>query len=489
MLYQEQLMEISKSIAGFTGAQADDLRKAIGKKNRAAMAALKEVYFEGARATGTSGAVIAKLWAGNDAAADYSFNRSHAACYALISYRTAWLRANHPAEYMAALISSVMSTKDKVPFFVACCEEMGIEVLPPDVNECGHTFVTAGNNVRFGLDAVKNVGSSAVDAIIAAREGTSPPARFTSIWDFCRRVDGRCVNKKATEALVKCGALDSTGATRAGMLAVLEHAQGAGQKAQQDAALGQASIFDLEEPGPAGAPPGGAFGAPDLPVPAIPDERGRLNEWEKETLGLFLSSHPLKEVRAALRARVDCTLADLSQKKDNEWVTIGGMITEAKRIRTRKGDHMLFATLDDLTESVEMLVFKADSTANSDILEVDRLVIVRGRVEHKEAGEIKFIAQDVEGFAPTPEEVVAAEAVAAAEPVPKRVTIDVDPGVPDSFLDELRDICRDNPGDHELCLVVGRRSLLLGEGYRVAASGSCFAELEQLPGTARRAAA
>jgi len=387
---------------------------------------------------------------------------------------------------MAALISSVMSTKDKVPFFVACCEDMGIEVLPPDVNECGHTFVTAGNNVRFGLDAVKTVGSSAVDAIIAAREQGGP---FTSIWDFCRRVDCRCVNKKATEALIKCGALDSTGATRAGMLSVLEQAQGAGQKTQQDAALGQASIFDLEEPAPGGAPAGGAFGAPDLPVPALPDERAQLNAWEKETLGLFLSSHPLKEVRPALRVRVDCPLNELADKKDGEWLTIGGMITECKRIRTRKGDHMMFATLDDLTAGVEMLIFKADSTANAEILEVDRLVLVRGRLEHKEAGEIKFIAQEVEPFEPTPEEVVAAEAVAAATPVAKRVTIDVDPGVPDSFLDELRDICRSHPCDHELMLVVGRRTLVLGDGYRVAASGSCFAELEQLPGTARRAAA
>jgi DNA polymerase-3 subunit alpha len=486
LLYQEQLMQIAKTIAGFTGAEADDLRAAIGKKNREAMAGLRDRFFEGAAATGTRPSMIADLWATNEAAADYSFPRAHAACYALIAYRTAWLKANHPAEYMAALISSVMSTKDKVPFFVASCEEMGIEVLPPDVNECGHTFVTAGNNVRFGLDAVKNVGSSAVDAIIAARDEGGP---FSSIWDFCRRVDCRCVNKKATEALIKCGALDSTGATRAGMLAVLEQAQGSGQKTQQDAALGQASIFDLEEPAPAGAAPGGAFGAPDLPVPAIADERAQLNEWERETLGLFLSSHPLKEVRAAMRARVDCPLTDLSEKKDNEWVTIGGMITECKKIRTRKGDTMMFATLDDLTDSVEMLVFKADSTANADILEVDQLVIVRGRVEHKEAGEIKFIAQDVEAFEPTPEEVVAAEALAAVEPVAKRVTIDVNPGVPDSFLDELRDICRNNPGDHELLLVVGRRSLLLGETYRVAANGACFAELEQLPGTARRAAA
>ncbi|MFL5886394.1 MAG: DNA polymerase III subunit alpha, partial [Thermoleophilaceae bacterium] len=214
-LYQEQSMQIAKSIAGFSGPEADDLRKAIGKKDRKRMASLKERFFEGARGTGTAENVIQELWAVNEAAADYSFNRSHAACYGLISYRTAWLKANYPAEYMAALISSVMSTKDKVPFFVSRCEEMGIEVLPPDVNESGHDFQVIGGNIRFGLDAVKNVGAAAVDAVLAAREEGGP---FTSIWDFCERVDCRAVNKKAIESLVRCGALDSTGASRTGML-------------------------------------------------------------------------------------------------------------------------------------------------------------------------------------------------------------------------------------------------------------------------------
>ena len=188
------------------------------------------------------------------------------------------------------------------------------------MNESGHDFVVSHGggtsprgDIRFGLDAVKNVGSAAVDAICTARE---EGGRFTSIWDFCRRVDCRAVNKKAIEALVKCGALDSTGATRTGMLQVLEHAQGAGQKAQQDALLGQSSIFDLEEPGPGGAP--SAASGPELPVPALEDERAQLNAWEKETLGLFLSSHPLKEVRAALRAKVECSLADLRERRDGE---------------------------------------------------------------------------------------------------------------------------------------------------------------------------
>ena len=235
-------MQIAKSLAGFSGPKADDLRKAIGKKNRDAMAELKPEFFEGCRASGTAPDVIEALWAVNEKSADYSFNRSHAACYALISYRTAWLKANYPAEYMAALISSVMDTKDKVPFFVNQAESMGIEILPPDVNLSDHEFVVVDGNIRFGLDAVKGVGYAAVEAIKAAREETG---RSTSLWDFCERVDGRAVNKKAIEALIKCGAFGSTGATRKGMLEVLEAAQAAGQKAQLDAQIGQGSIFDL----------------------------------------------------------------------------------------------------------------------------------------------------------------------------------------------------------------------------------------------------
>ncbi|MBA2794040.1 MAG: DNA polymerase III subunit alpha, partial [Thermoleophilaceae bacterium] len=455
ILYQEQVMQIAKTVAGFSGAEADDLRKAIGKKNREAMAKMKPRFFEGARASGTAESVIDHLWAVNEANADYSFNRSHAACYALISYRTAWLRANHPAEYMAALISSVMSTKDKVPFFVSCCEEMSIEVLPPDVNECGHRFVVSGRNVRFGLDAVKGVGAAAVDAIIEAREEYG---RFLSIWDFCKRVDCRCVNRKAIEALVKCGALDSTGATRTGMLSVLEQAQGAGNKSQQDALMGQSSIFDLGEPVASGG--GSPAQEPDLPVPALPDERAQLNVWEKETLGLFLSSHPLKEVRPALRAAAQFSIAELAQRKDGEQVTVGGMITECKQIRTRKGEPMAFATLDDLEGSVELVVFAtALAAAGGDVVATDRVVMVTGRVEQKEAGEIKLVAQDVKAFEPTPEEVVAAEALAAAAPIRRRVTIDVQPGVPGSFLEDLKDVCRNHPGEHELVLVVGRRTL------------------------------
>ncbi len=217
VLYQEQLMEIAKQMAGFSPAEADDLRKAIGKKKRDLMATMKAKFLEGMQASGTATKVANDMWGLMEAAADYSFNKSHAACYALIAYRTAYLKANYPAEYMAAVISSVMNTKDKVPFFVNRCEEMGIEVLPPDVNSSDHSFVVSENAIRFGLDAVKNVGHSAVEAILRARED----AAIASIWDFCERVDSRAVNKRAIECLIKCGALDSTEATRKGMLEAL----------------------------------------------------------------------------------------------------------------------------------------------------------------------------------------------------------------------------------------------------------------------------
>ncbi len=477
ILYQEQSMQIAKLIAGFSGPEADDLRKAIGKKQRDRMAALKDRFFEGARATGTAEGVIAELWAVNEAAADYSFNRSHAACYALISYRTAWLKANYPAEYMAALISSVMSTKDKVPFFVAKCEDMGIEVLPPDVNQSGHDFKVVEGNIRFGLDAVKGLGYQAVEAIIQARREEGP---FNSVWDFCRRVDCQAVNKKASDSLVKCGAFDSLPGTRTGMMDALPRAQAAGQQAQEDARSGQSSFFDLD-----GGGTEDAAAHHDPPIVPLPDDRKQLNEWEKETLGLFLSSHPIKEVRPALRARVDCSLTELAAKKDGEWVTVGGMIAECKRIRTKKGDPMMFATLDDLEGQVELLVFNSAYAANEDKVALDKIVIVRGRVDHKEEGETKLVAQEVEAFEPSAEEVLKAAEAVPQEPVIQRLTIHVSAGVSEGFLEDLREVVSHHRGDHELLLAVGERRLLLGPDWRVSADGACRAELAGLTGASR----
>jgi DNA polymerase-3 subunit alpha len=507
ILYQEQAMQISKELAGFSGAKADDLRKAIGKKNRAAMAALKPEFVAGARASGTSPEVIEFLWQTNEKSADYSFNKSHAACYGLISYRTAWLKANYPAEYMAALISSVMSTKDKVPFFVARCEEMGIEILPPDVNLSDHEFTVVDRKIRFGLDAVKGVGYQAVEAIKRARE---EGGEFGSLWDFCERVDSRAVNKKAIDALIKCGAFGSTGASRKGMLSVLEQAQGAGQKIQQDALIGQGSIFDLapgDGPGASGAPAPGAsapispFARPTHPsIPAEEFEQAELLAVEKEAIGLFISAHPLKPLRDVLRARTDCPLPALADRKDKDWVTVGGIIVEAKRIRTRNGDPMMFVTLDDLGGSVEVLLFGKALAEHETALALDTVVLVRGRVDHKEAGKTCLIAQSVEVFAPSEEEIeqasmkAAADARAAttlAQPLHLRVDLGT---LSRDAIDDLKQAIEDFPGPAEVLLDIdtpeGVRRLRLGEEYRVQHTPTLRAELQHAlaPAVPERAA-
>jgi DNA polymerase-3 subunit alpha len=388
---------------------------------------------------------------------------------------------------MAALISSVMDTKDKVPFFAAKAEEMGIEILPPDVNLSDHEFIVVDGNIRFGLDAVKGVGHAAVEAIKAARDEGGP---FQSIWDFCARVDPRAVNKRAIEALVKCGAFGSTGDSRKGMLDVLEQAQGAGQKAQLDAQIGQGSIFDMLGGGDDGGGAAAAFAAPAYPpIPPQEFDQAELLAIEKESIGLFISAHPLKEVREALRAAVDCPLADLPGKRDGDWVTAGGIITAAKRIRTKAGKPMMFATLDDLEGSVETLIFTEALEEYGADLGVDEIVLIRGKIDHGDKG-TSLIATTVERFDPTPEEVEAARAEAAKPPpVPEPVHVTLDAALlPASIIDELKHVLGNHTGETEVVLDIrtsaGPRTLRLGEGYRVAPTPSLRAELANILGPA-----
>jgi DNA polymerase-3 subunit alpha len=486
VIYQEQLMEIAKRMAGFSPAEADDLRKAVGKKKRDLMALMKDKFVEGLKQSGTDRKVASDLWSLMTAAADYSFNRSHAACYAMIAYRTAYLRANYPAEYMAALISSVMSTKDKVPFFVNRCDEMGIEVLPPDVNASDHGFVVAGNCIRFGLDAVKNVGHAAVQAVIRARE---EGGRFESIWDFCERVDARAVNKRAIECLVKCGALDSTGSSRKGMLAVLPQAQSAGQKAQEDEQRGQGSIFDLGDPtasdaGQSAASMGRAAHRPAIPADEF--DRTELLRLEKETLGTYVTSHPLAGLRELLQRRVDCSLAQLRDKADRSVLTIGGLIGEYKRVRTRNGGEMVFATLDDLEGSVEMLCFAQVLERVGEALQPDRVVIVKGRLDHREGGKTSFIIQEAEPFEPGEDELAAARERTRVTN-PERIVLRINASeFGPQLLDELKALFSAFPGETEVTLEMqtrgGPRWLRFGKDYRVSPSHALRAELDQLLG-------
>ncbi|HWE59049.1 MAG TPA: DNA polymerase III subunit alpha [Solirubrobacteraceae bacterium] len=485
IIYQEQAMVISRELAGFSGAKADDLRKAIGKKNREAMAKLKPEFVEGCRASGTAESVIDWIWTTNEKSADYSFNKSHAACYALISYRTAWLRANFPAEYMAALISSVMDTKDKVPFFVAQAEQMGIEVLPPDVNLSDHRFVVVEGNIRFGLDAVKGVGYAAVEAIKRAREDGD----FTDIFEFCQRVDGRSVNKKAIEALIKCGAFGSTGASRLGMLAVLEQAQASGQKAQQDLAVGQGSIFDLGLDLAGGESGGSSTRPTHVPIPPGEFEQNELLAMEKESIGLYISAHPLKTLSLAMSTKTDVNLGSVSGCKDGQRVTIGGMVSQVKRLRTKKGDPMVFATLEDLSGSVELVIFADTLDESGGAVEHDAVVLVKGKVDHKDASRTCVVASSVERFEPSDDEIARAEEEAARVVVPETLQLRLDAGaVQADLFEDLREVLASFPGESvvvvELSSVRGCRRVRLGAEFRVQRTAGLYAELAQLLGSA-----
>jgi DNA polymerase III subunit alpha len=459
-IYQEQYMEIAKQLAGFSPAEADDLRKAIGKKIHSLMASLKDKFLEGCAKNNVTPAVANQLWKDMEQAQDYSFNKSHAACYALIAYRTAYLRANWPAEYMAALISSVMNTKDKVPFYVAACDEMGIEVLPPDVNVSAEDFRVVEGKIRFGLNAVKNVGETAVRAILAAREGGGP---FTSIWDFCERVDPQVVNKRALESLVKSGAFDSTGSPRKGMHDALEIALGHGTRTHDDRLSGQASIFD---DGPAEwRPP---------PIAGEEWEKAERLAFEKESLGLYVSEHPLDGIKDALRRKTDCAVVELERRRDGDIVTVGGIVGALRQTTTKKGDPMVFLRLDDVTGSVEAIVFNSVYVDARELLEADRILVVKGRVDHKE-GETKLIALEVAPFEATPER--------------KEVFLRLDARkAPAGTIRELAELLKHFPGEAPVTATVetssGPLRLEFGPDYRVRPEPDLFAEVKTLLGEA-----
>jgi DNA polymerase III subunit alpha len=457
-VYQEQSLQIAQVIAGFSLPEADDLRRAIGKKDHKLMQSLKTKFVEGCIVGGTSDSVARQLWDDLEKAQDYSFNKAHAACYALISYRTAWLRANHPCEYMAALISSVMNTKDRVPFYVNACHELGIEVLPPDVNESDVDFAVVGGKIRFGLNAVKGVGEGAASAIVAAR-GEGP---YESIWDFTERVDPSASNKRVLEALVKCGALPGS---RKGMLEVLDQAVGWGQKQQADRLAGQGSIFDLapvEEAKPKHHPV----------TPTDEFEKNELLRLEKEVLGLYVSEHPLSSIRDQLRRKTDATIAELERRRDGEVITVGGIVSSLKHMTTKRGDTMVFMRLDDVTGGTECVVFNSTYEKARELCTVDRILVVKGRVDHKE-GETKLIAMELTAFEAVPEK--------------REVRIKLDATrTRAGLIAELRNLIQDFPGESPVyvdCITsLGPKTYAFGPQFRVSPAPDFYAEVKVLLG-------
>ena len=458
-VYQEQYMRIARDLAGFSITEADDLRKAIGKKIRSLMDSLKGKFLEGAAEHGVTAQAATQLWEDVEKAADYSFPKAHAACYALIAYRTAWLRANHPCEYMAALISSVMNTKDRVPFYVNACHELGIEVLPPDVNESEVDFAVVGGKIRFGLNAVKGVGEGAAAGIVAAR---NLDGAFESPWDFAERVDASASNKRVLEALVKCGALPGS---RKAMLESLEQIVGWGQRQQADRLAGQASIFDIA-PAEAAAP---------KHHPALATEEYEKNELlrlEKEVLGLYVSEHPLSSIRDQLRRKTDASIAELERRRDGEVVIVGGIVSALKHQMTKRGDTMVFMRLDDVTGGTECVVFNSTYEKARELCTVDRIIVVKGRVDHKE-GETKLIALELSAFEAVPEK--------------REVRLKLDATKTRAgVIQELRNLIQDFPGESPVyvdCVTsVGPKTYAFGPQFRVSPAPDFYAEVKMLLG-------
>ncbi|HLY24333.1 MAG TPA: DNA polymerase III subunit alpha [bacterium] len=404
MVYQEDIMTVAQAIAGYTLAEADVLCYAIRKKIKDRLLAQREKFVAGARANGVDARTVDQIFEQFEPFARYGFNRAHAACYGLIAYYTAYLKAHYAAEYMTALLSSDVGNMDRVAQAVAECARMDLNVLPPDVNESAASFTTDGKVIRFGLTAVRNVGVGAIDVVIAAREAGGP---FASLADFCGRVDTRLVNQRVIASLIKAGAFDRLG-SRAQMLqtldAVLERAQRS-QRARNEA---QTGLFgDLAAPEPAAAGPGEG----DTAVQEFSKEE--LLTMEREMLGLYISDHPLRRWGPALAKRATATIAQLADLPDRKKVTIGGLIGTVKRSMTRSGSTMAFVTLEDLTGSIEVLVFPRAYEQHGLSLKRDAVVLLRGTLDVEEQS-VKLLCDEVIALPPAPPEDPASLAVEEA---------------------------------------------------------------------------
>ncbi len=397
IVYQEQVIAIAQLVAGFSPGRADLLRRAMAKKNKQILDAELEPFAAGMRANGYSDAAIKTLWDVLVPFSDYAFTKAHATAYGLVSYWTAYLKANYPAEYMAGLLTSVTGDKDKSALYLSECRRMGIKVLPPDVNASAAVFAAEGTDVRFGLAAVRNVGTAVVQSIVAARE--SGGSRFTSFAGFLRQVPAAVCNKRVIESLIKAGAFDSLGQSRRGLMLIHEQAVDAAIGVKRNEAVGQDSLF-----GDLGTDWGASF---EVPVPPGEwDKRTRLI-FEREMLGRYVSDHPLLGQQDALAAVTECSIGELlgaepppgavvsgAEAGEDRVVTLAGILSGVQRKVTRQGDGWAQATLEDLDGAVEVMFFPAVYRRRQDLLADDAIVLVRGRLDRSEDPP-RLVAMDV----------------------------------------------------------------------------------------------
>jgi DNA polymerase-3 subunit alpha len=391
MVYQEQVMQIASALAGYTLGEADILRKAMGKKKADVMATQKDKFLKGCAERGVNEKKANKIWDHMEQFAGYGFNKSHSAAYAWLAFQTAYLKANHPAFFMAALLTSERANTDRMVSYIGECRAMGIEVLPPDVNESDIYFAVIrreeGDAIRFGLAAIKNVGEGAVEAVLQTRRRGEP---FRSLFDFCERVDLRAVNRRVVEGFIKSGCYDGLDRRRAALMNALDRAMDVGQKRQRDREEGQSSLMALLG--------GGADSEPDPSTERVRDladwPEGERLAYEKESLGFFISGHPLERFQAEMAQMATATTGRLPEMAERE-VTVGGIVVGLRLIKTKKGDRMATFTLEDLEGGAEVLVFPETYKKVAARLADDAVVIVKGRAEFMDEGRSRLLATDV----------------------------------------------------------------------------------------------
>jgi DNA polymerase-3 subunit alpha len=386
IVYQEQVMKIANVLASYSLGDADILRRAMGKKIFEVMASEKVKFMAGAEKNKIPLDKAEYIFDLMAKFAGYGFNKSHSAAYALIAYQTAYLKAHYQAQFMAALLSCDVNNTDKVVIYINECKDRDIDVLPPDINESNIDFTVIKDRIRFGLAAVKNVGGAALDSIMEERGSEGP---YQALEDFCNRVDLRRVNRRVIESLIKAGAFDSLGTKRSQLYAILDQALEQAQAAQRDKLSGQISLFSA-------APDDSRVKATSIELPEIPEwnDKKKLG-FEKDTVGFYITGHPLDDYRAEIKAVADTEISGLDEWGDNQPVRIGGLVRTLKEHKSKKGERMGFVTLEDTTGIVEVVVFPNVFAQCSQILNDLEPVIVQGVAQKDERG-VKIIADTVD---------------------------------------------------------------------------------------------
>ncbi|MGZ5416817.1 MAG: helix-hairpin-helix domain-containing protein, partial [Nocardioides sp.] len=468
IVYQEQVMAIAQKLAGYTLGQADLLRRAMGKKKKEELDKQFETFSAGMVGRGYSMAAVKTLWDILLPFSDYAFNKAHSAAYGLVSYWTAYLKANFPAEYMAALLTSVKDDKDKMAIYLNECRRMKIQVLPPDVNESAFNFTPVGRDIRFGLSAIRNVGGNVVDGIIAARE---EKGRYVDFNDFLEKVPAQVCNKRVIESLVKAGAFDDMKHKRRALVAIHEQAVDQFVDIKRNEAIGQDSLFGgLDEDS------GGGFGF----SVAMPD----IDEWDKMTLlgherdmlGLYVSDHPLMGLEHILANGTDCTIGQLlvdEERPDGSTVTISGLVTSLQRKITKRGDAWAMVTLEDLEGGIDVLLFPSAYQLASTLLTEDAIITVKGRLSRSK-DQPELHGQEVSSpdltDGPSGPVVISMPSTRCTPPV----------------VEQLKDVLGSHPGVTEVRLRLMTKTattvMKLDDRLRVSPSPSLYADLKALLG-------